>query len=254
MSIRTRTSGIMVPAFVMPAASGGYTAQGITFNGSSYLTRGSSIGADGKKGIISVWFKMQGSDATNGMIIETLDPFFQIIRLNTNKIRITGQNAATTNILQLFSNTSFTVGMGWAHLLASWDLNTPAGWLYITDADDLASSPTLTNDTINYSTNPVVNWGVGARADGTILITADIADLYMNIAESLDLSVEANRRKFISATNAPVDLGADGSTPTGTAPAIFFHGTLASWQTNDGSGGGFSVTAGSLSAASSNPP
>jgi hypothetical protein len=82
----------------------------------------------------------------------------------------------------------------------------------------------------------------------------DIADFYVNHTQYLDFTVTANRRKFISGTGTPVNLGSTGSTPTGTAPIIFLSGSVASWHVNDGTGGGFSIVSGSLSASATNPP
>jgi hypothetical protein len=58
--------------------------------------------------------------------------------------------------------------------------------------------------------------------------------------------------KFFSAAGKPVALGADGSTPTGTAPRIFFSGDNSSFATNKGTGGSFTLT-GSLTNASTSP-
>jgi hypothetical protein len=65
--------------------------------------------------------------------------------------------------------------------------------------------------------------------------------------------MQANRRLFISATGKPVSLGANGSTPFGTQPAIYLGNPLATWHTNLGAGGGFNVTGGALTAASTSP-
>jgi len=83
-------------------------------------------------------------------------------------------------------------------------------------------------------------------------LNCEIADLYLNTATSLDLSSTANRRKFISAEDKPVDLGSDGSTPTGTAPLIFLSNPTATWQNNLGSGGNFNEN-GALTDAGDSP-
>ena len=54
--------------------------------------------------------------------------------------------------------------------------------------------------------------------------------------------MEANRRKFIDVDGKPVDLGSDGSTPTGTVPLMFFSGPTDDWHINKGSVGGFTET------------
>jgi hypothetical protein len=79
-----------------------------------------------------------------------------------------------------------------------------------------------------------------------------VADYYLNLATSFDLSVEANRRKFITACKSAVLLGATGSKPTGTAPILFQSGATEAWHTNKGTGGGFTEN-GALSTASSKP-
>jgi len=83
-----------------------------------------------------------------------------------------------------------------------------------------------------------------------------LADTWIGVGQYLDWSVVGNRRKFMDAGGKPVDLGSDGSSPTGTAPAIFLSiphgGTPANFATNLGTGGNFSVT-GALTLAPSSP-
>jgi hypothetical protein len=127
------------------------------------------------------------------------------------------------------------VASGLVHVLASVNLATGLGLLYLNDVDD-TNAVTLTNDTIDWTRG---DFAVGAEPDGGLKLSADVADLYINFAASLDLSVVANRRKFISAAGKPVFLGADGSLPTGSPPAVFMSGPTADWHTNKGAGGGF---------------
>jgi len=65
------------------------------------------------------------------------------------------------------------------------------------------------------------------------------ADVYV-ANEYLDISSASNRRKFIDAGGEPVDLGSDGSSPTGNQPAIFCGGShlAADWNTGDNLGAG----------------
>ena len=57
----------------------------------------------------------------------------------------------------------------------------------------------------------------------------------------LDFSQEANRLKFFDAFGYPVDLGEDGSTPTGSQPLIYINNDFH-LGTNLGSGGNFTPT------------
>lgn len=103
----------------------------------------------------------------------------------------------------------------------------------------------------------LVNWIIGGRmqafnAGGTFgafggfqsTIPSDglgyiggMTELWVAPGQYLDFSVSGNRQKFHCAditnlTYAPVDLGASGSTPTGTAPAIYCTGTAKLFQIN----------------------
>jgi hypothetical protein len=53
-------------------------------------------------------------------------------------------------------------------------------------------------------------------------------------------------------SSAPVSLGSDGSTPSGSQPIVYYKSPFAS-LVNLGSGGDFSVTAGTLAAGSAIP-
>ena len=59
--------------------------------------------------------------------------------------------------------------------------------------------------------------------------------------EYIDFGVEANRRKFYSPLQLPVDCGSDGTTPTGTAPAIYMRNDINAYGTNAGTGGNFTT-------------
>lgn len=68
---------------------------------------------------------------------------------------------------------------------------------------------------------------------------------YANLAQALDLRIEANRRKFVTADGGPADLGGNGEMPTGAIPAFYLDGGAS--PLNYGYGGGLTpkdVTAG----------
>lgn len=84
-----------------------------------------------------------------------------------------------------------------------------------------------------------------------------IADMWFGATGTfVDLTVEANRRKFISAAGGAQNLGADGSTPFGGAPPVFLRsdGNPATFTVNNGRGGAFSVINGPLQDGQSDPP
>jgi len=73
----------------------------------------------------------------------------------------------------------------------------------------------------------------------------------------LDLDTVSNRRLFNDGSGGgaggkPVNLGSDGSTPTGNQPIIYLNGDETNFQINAGSGGNLTVT-GALTACSDGP-
>lgn len=210
----------------------------VIFDGvDDYLTRGADLtgNADSKVGIVSFWVELNGGDGGIQQIQVAANEYIQIQRGADDKWNFDLVNSSGTSILKMKSTSTYTVSSGRHHVSASWNLAGTEGWLYIDDAESLAASPTFTNDTIDYTRT---NHSIGARDDGGNKVNAGVGDYYFNNETYLDLSVEANRRKFISAGGLPVPLGPTGALPTGSQPIMFFSGPVATWQNNLGSGGG----------------
>lgn len=242
-------------------ASGGagesYTANAVDFDGTNdYLTRGAGLtgAADGKEGLFSCWVRIDGGDATQMSLFHAWDSVLttrkvEVFRSSGNLLFVTASRADGVGTLSVSTSNSYASGATWLHILSSWKTDTAgARHLYISDVSDLVQN-TFLNNAVDYTVN---DWGVGARAnDGSTKFNGCMAELYFTTSY-LDLSVEANRRKFISGGLRPVSLGADGSLPTGSQPLVYLKGVAASFGTNSGSGGNFTIT-GTLDAASTTP-
>lgn len=256
---------------LMAAAGGGsdFYAKAVTFNGSTqYLTRGADLtsNADSKVGIFSCWLKFNASgDANQNNIYATTQsgvpstsgqffvfrspsgsPFF-------NRLNVFGQAPDDTAAFNVVSDDSFTSADGWVHLLASWDLANNLAHMYINDVVNESSS-NKNNKNVDY-TKP--EHAVGSSSVGATKFAGDMAELYLNNDEYIDITVEANRRKFISALGKPVDLGSNGQRPTGASPIVYLgirDGDASSvFAVNKGTGGNFTVNGGVLSIASTSP-
>jgi hypothetical protein len=216
-------------------AAGGkpqYIANGVTFDGTNdFLTRGGDLtgNVDSKKATVSLWFR-RNSFVNHHSFYNLNNRWSLYINGTTDRILINGRNASNVSILNLNTNATFT-DSGWHHLLLTFDLSDPAKrHLYIDGASDLQVS-TYTDDLIEFTQT---THAVGDKFDG------DIADLWIDIDTYIDLSVAANREKFIK-SGKPVYLGVDGSAPTGVKPEVFLSGATSTWHTNDGAGGGFTL-------------
>jgi hypothetical protein len=233
------------------AGVSGYSANAVRFDGTNdYLLRGAGLSgaSDSKVGILSFWFQFQGGDGSDQAIFAGAATTVQIVKTTANKIRLILQNSGFAFGWDASTSTAYTADSTWHHFLASWNVGTSAGYIYVDDSSDL-SEATNTDQDIEWTQS---DWGIGSTTGAGNKLNCEIADFYLNIATSLDLSSTANRRKFIDANDKPVDLGSDGSTPTDAAPLIFLANPTASWQTNLGSGGGFTEN-GALTSAADSP-
>jgi hypothetical protein len=232
------------------------------FDGANdYMSRGGELTgmSDGKQGIISVWVRLDGGNASNLYIADNApaagSSSFYLIRSAGNKFTIQGRSSpGGTLILSLQTANTYTSSTTWLHVLASWDMAVgTSGSLYISDTSD-STSPIFTDSTLDYTQGAFTIGGDGSGPSPSF--NGAIAELYFAPGQYLDFSNVYNRRKFISATGKPVHLGTDGSLPTGTAPLLYCHlddgEAVANFATNRGTGGDLSIT-GALATASDSP-
>jgi len=215
-----------------------FSANAVRFDGTNdFLTRGAGFtgASDNKTGLVSFWFNLKGGDAVIMKIMEQAPGQIEIQRQADNKIFHRFQGSGGLAAWNGNTTQTFLSSGTWIHYLLSFDAAAGVRQLYIADNVETVLN-SVENDTTADWTG--TDWGIGAAPAGGLKLNSDVAEFYMT-NEFLDLSVVANRRKFIDAVAKPVDLGTDGSTPTGTKPLVFFSGATVAWHTNKGSGGGF---------------
>ena len=231
-------------------------AQGVHFDGATYLTHSGALtgAANGKSGLLSLWIR--NTQAVGGY----RDAFLITISGSTNALALAidtatgafyarGFTSGAVKILDIETTTALVSMSNYANVIMSWNLATPRGQVYVNNVSDIAASPTLTNNTINYAATN--GQSVGASPAGTNSLTGDMADLQLWLNVDVDISVAANRANFINATTLePVDQSV-AATAFGTQ-TVLMSGALGAWATNKGSGGGFTAN-GTLTAAASNP-
>jgi hypothetical protein len=215
-------------------AGPGWAAAAATFDGNDdWLDRGADLtgNSDSKVGLVSVWFKRTRT-GTQEHFVGT-DPGgdgFTVFINASDEVVVNAYSAGGTIILNMKSIATVT-DTAWHHVMASWDMaDTGKRHLYLDGADTI-NPITHTDAVIEYTQT---NWRVGSRGDAFGDFWGCLTEFYFAV-EYLDLSVSGNRDKFYSA-GSPVNLGANGSTPTGSQPIIYLH----AWDgANAGSGGNF---------------
>ena len=214
------------------------------FNGSSqYLRKSGSLSgaSDGKEFSFACSFYMDNISSNNDLLMigtgtGNLRLFF---RYNTsNGLECFGFNSSGTTILR-FDETGSPLPLAqnaWHNLLISIDLtNTSKRYMYVNNTVTTPTWDTYTNDNIEFSTSN--NTDIGQESSNNNFFDGKIGFLWFDTTYT-DYSSEANRLKFFDAFGYPVDLGSDGSTPTGTQPLIYLNKGFHS-GTNLGSGGNF---------------
>jgi hypothetical protein len=184
---------------------------------------------DSKVGLLSFWADLTAGDGDTMYFFNCFQDTgeaFVVIRNSSNQWFIRGRQPSPglpSTVLTLTSNTStYNAARGMHHVLVSWNLLTTTAHMWINDSEDLAASPTLENFNVNYTGFTTDGWSLGSRASVKDFKTpVNVSELYF-AQEFLDISIEANRRKFITAGLKPVDLGPTGALPTGTAPLCYY--------------------------------
>jgi hypothetical protein len=234
-----------------PPPPGGFAVDAATFDGlSDWLSRGAALSgvADSATAILSYWIRsaaasgyVLASDAEQvGEFISSMSgPFFY--------------DSGGVNGIFASGTTALDDG-DWHHVLIALNSSGTVLEIYVDDVSD-GGAPSVDGTPANFFFSDT-DWGIGASPSGGSKLAADLAEVYFAPGQFLDITVEANRRKFISAAGKPVDLGADGSTPTGAAPAVYLHlddgEAVANFAVNAGTGGNFTVN-GALATAATSP-
>lgn len=126
-------------------------------------------------------------------------------------------------------NSTFAVA-GWYHVIYAWKTGA-SGWHQCYVNDVAAGTPaSLTSATLTMAGQSMNRASLGRDNSAGEKWTGDLGHVYINLTESFDMSITANRRKFFTAAGDPVDLGATGNIPTGNNPAFYFDGVGAAFN------------------------
>jgi hypothetical protein len=222
--------------------AGVYTANRVTFagDGQCRLERDADLtgSADGIEGTFSCWYT-PATDGSEQWILLNETFHVAIGRNNSNNFYGRVQSSGGTTLAQTSSTVTLVAAGGRKHLFFSWKIASAGGWIKIyidrVDRSNVITEPT-TDTSVDYTDT---DWGVGDLPGGYNPVNGELSELYFNIATALDPATSSNLDKFVTAGLAPVDLGATGSIPTGTAPIIYLKTAGTGFTANSGTGGNF---------------
>jgi len=211
----------------------------VTFDGTNdTMLHGGSL--TGLVNGITGTFAFRVAPAANGTVqdICTVGNGRGIIQRNSaNRYQLTLANAADVDIVIFLATTTHVIADGARTILVSWNLDTVPVCNFYIDGVSQGTAATLTADTVGY-TNGTPNWGAfGTPAYPPGIFNGDAIFLYFDDSY-IDLSVSANRDKFLQA-----NIGATGDGITGSDPLVYITGDASDWNDvggiNFGTGGPF---------------
>ena len=244
-------------------AAAPYTANdGALFDGSAdaLTTTNTSGFADNKLMTISLWFKPDTA-GTNSRLVGAAGPGH-----TTSQGRFSLQDIGGNWGLRFFIKNDINSPLGqfaefdmslnnddttWYHFMLSFDLaNSSNRHTYLDNVSQGVSWSTYTDENIPWLS---LDFSLGANGTGASNRYSGALQEVWIANQYIDLSNAANRAKFIDGSGKPVDLGTDGTGPTGTAPLFLMRNAYGTFeQDQSGRSNDFTVT-GALADEGSSP-
>lgn len=215
------------------------------FDGTTgYLSRTSALTgvSDGKVFSFSCYCASDNIAAGDGELISFYSGTSEKLRITINssgQLSLDAWNAAGTKILAATSAASTFANTATYNINIAVDLaNSSNRAVYVNGVAATMTWATYTNADINLNISTTPRYRIGTQGTLATYFDGRMSEFFFT-TEYIDFSLEANRLKFRDAFGNPVSLGADGKTPTGTAPAIYMRFDPAAQGTNSGTGGNF---------------
>lgn len=228
-----------------------YRSEALSFDGANdYALRGADLtgAANGQAILGSLWVDFNGGNGSVQAIYGAAGIEILVQKNAANQLDVFVENTSGTIVFRRTTTDTYTDASPWLNILFSSDAAAGTGHIYVNDAIPNLGTTTNPGGSPTFDLTST-EWAVGSRTNGAQKLNGCLAELYIAY-EFLDLSVAANRRKFISADGRPVRLGDDGSLPTGNQPIVYMPD--GNPEDNRGSGGNFTIT-GALTACSGSP-
>lgn len=264
MGIRQNLLAALTANSVPP---GPYTTGGVTFDGAATaLSNAALTCADSFAFSASFWVNWT-ADNINGnplMVVDPLNLYLSAIYANDSAGSLQATEFNMWNTADILINCKGNDPddlAEWYHYLFSCNCNFPAGEKQVKILRNGVDVTTLISDANDAATITMNGLPLWIGSDNFGFFNGSLADVWIAPGQSLlDMSgniTSPTLAKFYdSVTGKPVNLGTDGSAPTGTAPAVFLRrapsAAASTFADNLGPGGNFSI-AGTLIDAPSSP-
>ena len=234
--------------------AGEFLPTGVSFDGTNdFINRDAawSGASDKAAGWTGVFWLKSAQDGDEVEIHQGVLGCCDFLKRPTNKLEFLTYGPGCSGFKNRCTTSStILVSSGWVCVMCS--SNGSTNQIYFGDSDvtdSIATSTSSEDNTFNSY------WGSPGN-EGAAKWEGDMAEMYIDLDTRTDFSVEANRRKFFSSTGTPVDLGSDGSSPSGASPVVYLSVRKGEAATailsNRGTGGDY-TDGGSVSLSSTSP-
>lgn len=222
----------------------GITVNGVKFNDPAILENSTSLGASYTfTGYAHFWINPLSENGTFDILIGRISAVmvFKISLYPTNKIDVTVYNNENNTHYKLKQSTNTLTANAWNSVLISWNTQPANGpdkilKIFINDVES-PGSETGSGSTFGTYWPEFTKWIVGNNGYGSNQFKGQLARLMLYIQTGyMDFTVEANRRKFITADNKPADIIMPPN------PRIYLPNPASSIELNAGTGGNFTKT------------
>lgn len=218
------------------------TVNAVRFDGTNdSVSRSGTLATSGSltQGLISFWISPENSSTFT--VVQRDGGFLTCQKGTSNQLFIGIYSSDYANQLRIATPSNSIPPGQWTHVIATWDLNAQTGVVYIN-----GTSQTITYSNSGGAVTPGytagASWDVGTLSLGSGKQPGSLAELWLALDQTLDITNSTNRQKFRSAAGLPVALGSTGQTPTGTSPQLYLKSPAATYGTNSGTGGDFVIT------------
>jgi hypothetical protein len=232
-----------------------YTAYATAFNGSSqYLRRTTDFtgAANSKIILVSLWFKYTTTLNSKAIMYFRIGGLKVAIDFDVTTLKGMFRDLYNNQAATFTSNATYTEGQ-WYHLCISFNSANSAQRAVYLDGASISglSWSSYSNYEVFLAGYITEGLGVGADVDGNWKWSGALSEVWFSGFETswFDITNATNLQKFRSAAGKPVDLGVDGSTPTGTKPLFYLKSPYSSFETNATGRGDFATVGGPLSTA-----
>lgn len=238
-----------------------FVCQSVDWDGTNdYAHRngGWTSGADTSSGIFSLWIRIDGNGSGNEHYIYATAGYTHMLKYNwQDKWHFQHRNADGSGQMDGTNSPVWGVSATWLHLYWSWDTNKSAGNKdFVFKINGAANTPYNVGDSssafnVDHTTTDVDIASANASNDKWDGLWAEF---YLDI----NAPYSEDETLFRDGDGKPVNLGDDGSGPTGSQPVAYFsvrEGDSASdFLTNRGYGGNIVMEdSGSLSIGDTSP-